>query len=369
MSRTQRSLIIAREGSEPTELHLEPGVYLIGREEGNNLIIDHPSIAPRHCELTVFADGGLVVRPLTAECETSIDGIPIGVSGLGPGQRLRLGEVDCWVADAEVSKAGEDSPATGQRPSYPESEVGQAAIDQDATTPSSPSDFWSSLSGALLYPVRGDGWIPLLFLVGVSNVTRFLPGAIRFIDLGIGLLVGAYLIQLAKTIVLTTGENPDAPFPNPDVSFHPDDLREAALSMIGLTMVCFGPAILLEWVPVAPAWMKFGFIALGCLYLPMALLAMIVTDHFGAVSPTMVIPSIFRAPFPYSIVAASLGVLLAASALVNSTSFKTSAVGGVGLALSVASSAIGFYLLITWLRMLGLFFHHHRNQLAQQFSF
>jgi hypothetical protein len=363
MTRAKRSLIISREGSEPTELNLEPGTYLVGREDGNSLIIDHPSVAPRHCELTIFEDGALLVRNLAMDAGTSIDGVPVGVAGLGPGQRLRLGEVDCWVAGLDAAMTDEDVPLTGQRPA-----VGHADTPLSADAPeipsSAPSGFWASLPGAFLFPIRGDGWIPLLMLLGVSQTSIFLPGPVQIIGLGVSLVVGAYLIQLAKAIVLATAEDPSAPFPNPEVSWDTADLRDAFATLIGLGLVCFGPAMVLQRIPTSPAWAGVVATALGCLYFPMALLAMIVTDHFTAISPTLVIPSILRAPSAYGVVVAALAFLLLGATWGNQASIPKTPGIGARFVLSVVTSAMSLYLLMVWLRLLGLFYRHHRGKLA-----
>lgn len=363
MKGAPRSLIIVRQGGESTTLPLEPGTYPIGRDEGNSIIIDHPSIAGRHCELSVFEDGGLLIRNLTTVNETSIDGVPAGVAGLAPGQRLRLGEIDCWVAGAEGVHASEDAPdptlATAMR-----RPVASSLPPEAAPGSGTPADFWQAVPSVLTYPLRGDGWIPLLLLVGVSQVPLLLPVAFSFAGVGLSFLIGAYLIQLAKSIVLTTADDPEAPFPNPDVSFHADDLKEAFLTFLTLALICFGPATATQWIPGSPGWLGPVLAAAGCLYFPMALLGLLMTDQLGALSPTFVLPSIGRAPAAYAVVALSLAAIPLMGMLPQLLDATLENRGAVRLMVSTGTTAAGFYLLFAWLRLLALFYRHHRTTLG-----
>ncbi|MBL9139537.1 MAG: FHA domain-containing protein [Verrucomicrobiales bacterium] len=363
MRAAQRSLLITRRNGETTRLALEPGTYPVGRDEGNAIIIDHPSIAGRHCELSVFEDGGLLIRNLATVEETSIDGIPAGVAGLAPGQRLRLGEFDCWVVGPEGIHETEDAPDPTTA-SLIRTARAPLPAPQPAEAPGTPSEFWQTIPGALGYPVRGDGWIPLLLLVGFSQVPLLLPVAFSFTGIGLSFLIGAYLIQLAKAIVLGTADDPAAPFPSPDVSLHADDLKEAFLTLLTLALVCFGPAMATQWIRGSPAWLSPTLAAAGCLYFPMALLGVMVTEHFGALSPTFVLPSISRAPTAYALLALSFAALLLMGKLLPIVEGAMGMGAGVRLALSTGGTAAGFYLLFAWLRLLGLFYRHHRVPLG-----
>jgi hypothetical protein len=72
---------------------LLPGLIRIGRAEGNDYRIDHPSISSHHCELVV-ADENVLVRDLASTNGTFIDGLPVREAPLQSGQTLRLGDVE-----------------------------------------------------------------------------------------------------------------------------------------------------------------------------------------------------------------------------------------------------------------------------------
>lgn len=370
-----RTLVIASPGSAPKALSLEPGTYPVGRDEGNSILIDHPSIAGRHCELTVYPEGGILVRSLSMGPDaghgqgTWIDDQQVGVEMLGPGQKLRLGEVECWSGDVGGPDVDEDVPCLEADERV--SPGGGTSVAPEPPTAAEPEGggtaFWGALPGALTYPFRGDAWIPLLVIVALEHAHLLLPAPLRIAGLGLGILIGAYLLQLGRAILLTTHESPEAPLPNPEVSFDPDDLRAAFGTYFALVLVCFGPAIAAQWIPTIPAWVRPVALGLGCAYFPMALLGVAVGDRLGALSPTFVVPSILRVPVAYGATVLALGLILGLEISTGRLGADGHWPRGWALAWSVTFTAVSFYLLVVWLRVLGLFYHHHREQLAWEF--
>ena len=87
-----RRLIVNPGTDSAWEIPLENGVLTLGRVEGNDLVLDHPSVSSHHCEVNVMTSG-VAIKDLGSSNGTFIGEQPITESLLLPGQILRLGEV------------------------------------------------------------------------------------------------------------------------------------------------------------------------------------------------------------------------------------------------------------------------------------
>src|SRR5204863_6626018 len=95
-----------------------------------------------------------------------------------------------------------------------------------------------------------------------------------------------------------------------------EDILLPCLQFVGLTLVCFGPAIGVAWFMIAQG--DTGFVpvllaaaAFGILYFPMAFLAVAMLDSIMAANPIQIIPSIFKVPLEYLATCAVLGLVVA----------------------------------------------------------
>lgn len=81
---------------------LDLGITRLGRAANSHVLVEHPTVSGNHCEL-LLGDGQVTVRDCGSTNGTFLDGTPIQVATLLPGQILRVGEVELVVADTEVS--------------------------------------------------------------------------------------------------------------------------------------------------------------------------------------------------------------------------------------------------------------------------
>lgn len=95
------SLQLMNRGFQGRVLALRLGVNRVGRHSEADFQIDDPSVSRLHCEI-VLRDQELLVRDCGSSNGTFIDGKQIEEAVLTTGQILRIGEVDCLVADAEI---------------------------------------------------------------------------------------------------------------------------------------------------------------------------------------------------------------------------------------------------------------------------
>ncbi|QDU69077.1 FHA domain-containing protein [Engelhardtia mirabilis] len=87
---------------------------LIGRRDGNDLVIADPSVSGRHALVRPDGDG-LAVEDLGSTNGTLIEGKRIERGHVSPGQALRIGKVELSVADAESAAVSAAPPAAGPR--------------------------------------------------------------------------------------------------------------------------------------------------------------------------------------------------------------------------------------------------------------
>jgi hypothetical protein len=86
-----------------------------------------------------------------------------------------------------------------------------------------------------------------------------------------------------------------------------DGVFGACFRFIGVSLICYGPPIVMEvanwWGAEIPRTVILATQILGSLYFPMALLAVAMKDNVLAANPLVVIPAILRVPGEYLVVA------------------------------------------------------------------
>jgi hypothetical protein len=97
-------LLIKTAGLENRTLELRLGVNRVGRDPDSDFPIIHPTVSTCHCEFEVSNDG-VTIRDCGSTNGTFINGDPVKTARLLPGQEVRLGEVELFVENTEVSVA------------------------------------------------------------------------------------------------------------------------------------------------------------------------------------------------------------------------------------------------------------------------
>ena len=97
-------LLIKTAGFKNRTLELRLGVNHVGRDPDCDFPISHPTISTNHCEVVVSADG-VLLRDCGSTNGTFVNGDPIREARLLPGQEVRLGDVELFVENTEVSVA------------------------------------------------------------------------------------------------------------------------------------------------------------------------------------------------------------------------------------------------------------------------
>jgi pSer/pThr/pTyr-binding forkhead associated (FHA) protein len=89
-------LVVQTGGLDAAPSELKWGVTRVGRAPDSDILINHPSVSGRHCEIELGPDY-VIVRDCGSTNGTFIDGKPVSESKLESGQRLKLGQVEAIV--------------------------------------------------------------------------------------------------------------------------------------------------------------------------------------------------------------------------------------------------------------------------------
>ena len=351
-----------------SRIELQPGINTVGRAEGNHHVIPHGSVSSRHAEI-VWHDGTLSVRDLGSTNGTFVEDKPVHLSNLTHGQRLRFGVVE-FVVEAPEMLA--EPPAGRLRVNVPTAvktvetaeapplvrTVSAAIAAVNLAAYEQPS-FYQSLPGAFAYPFKRNGIILLILGAVVFLVLEFLSGFSRIIFV----FTTGYLFAYMQKIIAHSAQGEDELPEFPEFGEWWSDIILPFLLFAGTFVVSFAPAIVVFLVLRENPIMVIAIIPtviFGAIYFPMALLAVAVTDNFLALSPHVVVPSMFRVFLPYLVTCLVLGVL----AGVRFGSQIALAFVPVPFLPSIALGFISLYVLVVEMRVLGLLFRSYRNRLG-----
>jgi len=102
-------LLLKNGGGQTQELPLNSGLSRIGRNDANDIQIEHASVSSFHCEVTCAGDA-VVIKDLGSTNGTFVEGSPIQQAALAHNQRLQLGSVE-MILDAPSAATPASTPA------------------------------------------------------------------------------------------------------------------------------------------------------------------------------------------------------------------------------------------------------------------
>lgn len=420
-----RRLIVNPDTANAWETPLRDNIT-IGRETGNDLVLDHPSVSGRHCEISI-RDSIVAVRDLGSSNGTFIDEQPVVESRLLPGKLLRVGEVRLRLdetapgpARVPVAAAGahgpEGPPVAGAgahcqyhprhvarflcpkcRGSFCEMCVNTRQAGGESkwfcrkcatectlveVSDSEPVriPFASQIVGAFKYPFKGDGvllicvgTIILLVVDGARWISSFafIYGLIAVILLTI--FGTGYLTAFLRRVITSTADGDEEMPEWPDIDDFGSDVVAPFMQLIGTVIFCFAPMIALTIYAFVPgngdsAWLGWATTAAmvcGCVYFPMAFTAVAMSDSIFGVNPMVVIPSIMRVLGQYVLTVVVLAAILLVRWLWHR--FLESMLP-IPLVPTIITSLIGLYLLVVEMRILGLLYRNNKDTLGWQGS-
>ncbi len=233
-----------------------------------------------------------------------------------------------------------------------------------AARPVAAKSFYARLPGAFVYPFRGIG-----LLILVCATIAFL--ALDFVSAGIftiflTMAIYGFVFLFMQNIIHTTTSDENEPLSFPEAS----GVFGAFFELAGTILVAYGLVIGLLVAKVffaaeIPGVAILIAAVLGCLYFPMAFLAVAMHDSVMAVNPMIVIPTILRMPLEYLVTSFLLmcvfGVRFAGnilSSVAGSASLSTRDMSTLFMALGGQAlwAFVSVYLLTVSMRILGLLY-------------
>lgn len=329
---------------EPLSVDLAPGTYSLGRSDDNTIVVDVPSLSSKQIEILVTDSLQVFVKDLSGRGEMIIGGRSVVESFVKPGDIVSSGGVVVMLDLLGDEQTDQSNPLDESQLSRP--------------------GFLRELPGAFKYPLHGDTILIVVSIAVLGGFAQLFAGLFTMIGMLLGLAIGIYLVLLFREIITSTINGEDQMPAEPPISFDWEELKAVIVPMYAIVLFPMLPFILSQFWPDAPVWLRptFGFLAF--VYIPMALLLLLVTDEFWAAHPGNVFLSILRAPIDYLGV---LSLLLAVVGLMFLMDFSNGPLLGKNRYLMIGMNTLlelaEIYLLFAWARALGLFYRHNRGRL------
>jgi hypothetical protein len=232
--------------------------------------------------------------------------------------------------------------------------------------------FFRELPRAVAYPFRGNGVLILIVATIIFAALGFISGGI----LGIvftGMALG-YFFSFAQSIINSTAVDDDVLPDLPGL----DDVWGNLFKLLGVALMSFGPALALAFFVIVQQQSALGIalipaVIFGCLYFPMAFLAVAINDDVMACNPLVVVPSILKVPVEYTITVVLVGGVFGirwvgdavSDALVGPALFTTSmSKMFLFFGLRALWAFISIYLLTVTMRVLGVLYITKKHRLG-----
>jgi len=204
-------------------------------------------------------------------------------------------------------------------------------------------------------------------------------GALEFLGRGIfGLLTKAaaigYVFAFVQNIIHSTASGDDK---LPDLPGM-DGLFSNFFRLLGTLLISFGPSLAVAYFAISQEQSWAGILIIpavifGCLYFPMAFLAVAIKDTVVAANPLIVVPSIVRVPLEYIVASILMAGMFGVRWLGDSLSgematqaMRTDSMGEMFLlfGLRMVWAFLSVYLLTVTTRILGLLYLTRRDRLG-----
>jgi hypothetical protein len=235
--------------------------------------------------------------------------------------------------------------------------------------------FYASLPGTLIYPFRGFGIVTLILAAalfgGDDYLARmgFLRGPFGWL---IRTVVFGFLFLYLQNIIHTTTSDEREPLGFPDAT----EFFGAAFELGMTVLISFSIAIALFVARVffdaeIPGAAMVAALIVGCLYFPMAFLAVAMKDSVLAANPLVVVPAILKMPMEYLVTTfllmgvfglRKLGEILSTAATGVALSTRNTSELVIALGVQAVLAVASIYFLTVSVRVLGLLYNRKKQQ-------
>jgi len=232
--------------------------------------------------------------------------------------------------------------------------------------------FFRELPRTVVYPFRGSGILILIVATIVFALLGFISrGIISFLAKAVAL---GYFFSYVQNIIHSTAAEDEQMPEMPGM----DDVFGGFFRLLGTVLFSFGPALVLAYLAIFQEQPAAGValipaIVFGCLYFPMAFLAVAIKDNVMAANPLIVVPSIIKVPLEYIVCAILLAGLFGIrwvgdtlSSGMAHESLMTTSISEMFLMFGFRAiwAFISVYLLTVTMRILGLLYLTKRHRLG-----
>jgi hypothetical protein len=195
-------------------------------------------------------------------------------------------------------------------------------------------------------------------------------------------MVTGYVFSYMQ-IILSSSALGDEEMPNwPEYDGWWDSAIGPYLRLLAIGLACIAPANLCLWYAGGTGRMLFfPLLIVGCLYLPMALLAVAVDDSLLGLNPMLILPSIFRVPAAYLVTCLLFGMMVIGfGALVQLADYLAQLLAGPpppfrlpvispGRAQppflsQILATFLSLYFAVVVMRLLGLLYYTQKDRLG-----
>jgi len=223
----------------------------------------------------------------------------------------------------------------------------------------------------VVYPFRGSGILVLVVATLIITLLQII--SMGWISILAKILAYGYLFSYMQNIIFATASE-EAEMPElPGL----DDLFGACFRLVGTVLISFGLALglfIAKWNGVdMPTMAIIVSLIFGCLYFPMAFLAVAMKDTALAANPLIVVPAILKVPFEYLVTVIlmagifglnQLGNIMASVAIGVSFATKDMSTLFIAFGIRAVWSFVSVYLLTVNMRILGLLYLTKKDKLA-----
>jgi pSer/pThr/pTyr-binding forkhead associated (FHA) protein len=224
--------------------------------------------------------------------------------------------------------------------------------------------FFRELPRAALYPFRGTGLMIIIAATLLFAALQFM--SVGFIGLIVQVIALGYLFSYVQNIIHSTAVDDDELPDLPPM----DEVFSGFFKLIGVGLISFGPALVTAWLAIAKEQPTAGIalipaVIFGCIYFPMAFLAVAIKDTVAAANPLVVAPSILRVPLEYLVTVVLLGAVFgvrwlgdAISDAMAGQALRTTSIPQMFLLFGLRAlwAFLSVYLLTVTMRILGLLY-------------
>ena len=168
---------------------------------------------------------------------------------------------------------------------------------------------------------------------------------------------GSFYLDIVSTTMGERDEVPDWP----SFSNFLDDIIFPFFRLCGLVLVSFWPLAVLIFADEDASWFvpaQIGAVALGCIYFPMAVLAVQAFGGITAALPHIVLPAVFRALPGYLLAIVALVVAFGVCGFAEEVAAKLPYIGWL------VAAGVALYSLMFQARLIGLIYRDKRDKLG-----